>query len=178
MSAARIYLGRGPNEPPSSREEAELRVLRALATERQPDIVRSVALGVARSWPIYTHDDEEMQAIIERREQEEREMTHLDVFEPDLRDRTDWDTALMWFGAINPPSQWHNGRELWSYNRTQKIIRLRSFGLQQSRQPSWEWIADAMRLRSRYMAKQEYEHGIDGIWRAARGKDWNRPQRA
>lgn len=163
-------LGRGDREPPRSREETEVRVLRALATERQPGLVKGIRVGYRVAWPEYREDP------VEDEDLESLDLSSIDVFLSDPRDRDDWYIALRWFGALNQPGDWNKHQRVWTYNKVQRLIRWRSYGLMDCNPPSWEWIGHRERM-SESSARREYQWGVDQMWRAAQGLAVQRDRR-
>lgn len=149
------------HERPISRQECELRVLRALATQRCPGIVLATSQGIRSNMPSYVHDESDLKA-----QKELIEIDRVETFIPDRRDLSDWDTAFAWFCTLYPPRDRPKGWTPWTWNRTQRVINWRSYGLDDDTQPSFEWIAKEMKV-TRDTIRRWYGDGIDTCWQAA-----------
>jgi hypothetical protein len=47
-------------------------------------------------------------------------------FQPLPADHDDFDEAMRWFTALNPPATWHHRRKPWSLNREQRVLFYRA----------------------------------------------------
>ena len=79
-------------------------------------------------------------------------------------DIADFDVAMAWFAALNPPDLRNGSAEAWSFNRSQKVLVLRSLG------HPWSFgkIADKWGLTPDG-ARKLYVRSIEAIWRVANG---------
>jgi len=136
-----------------SRLEAEHRMLRGLKTSRAPGVVREVQLGIKINWPVHeiVGDRWDYAAPLEPR-----------AFEPNRRDRDDWDVALGWLTSLYPPKRrpkdWRPGQ----LNLEQKLVVLKSWGY------TWRTLGERCG-RSHEWARKRYQHSIDIVTAAANG---------
>lgn len=159
------------HEQPVTRAECEWRMLRALSTMRCPGIVKTTMGGVRSNMPAYIHDETDL-AWQKELLAEDDEV--LELFRPDRRDLSDWDTALIWFTAICRDEDTYKGRKAWSLTRHQKVIRWRSYGIDNDAQPTWRFIGSQIEA-DHVRAKRWYDEGVDIAWRWARNREtWNR----
>lgn len=161
--SAPLYLG-WPRERPISREETEWRVLRGLATARVPGIVRGIRQDAGSMWPAYVFEAADIKA---QQETKNDTAEWCETFSPTRRDCSDWWCAMAWWVALNPPVDWHPNRNPWSLNRSQEIVRWRSYGIDDSNQPSWRWIGREMNI-NKDTARLDYHHALDLMWAVAR----------
>jgi hypothetical protein len=86
-------------------------------------------------------------------------------FYPQRSDRQDFDVAMGWVTALNPPELWHKRRKAWSLSRMQKVLLWRSLPVPLS----FEAIGHEFDWKGHQRAQQVYADGIEKIWRAANG---------
>lgn len=86
-------------------------------------------------------------------------------FQPLPSDLADFDRAMAWVAALNPPEEWHKKRKAWSLNRTQRVMVWRAL----DRPLSFADIGHELKL-SRTRARQIYQDGIAACWRVANGR--------
>lgn len=157
------------HEQPATRAECEYRMLRALATMRG-NVVKTTMGGVRSNMPAYVHDETD---LAWQKELIADDDEVLELFRPDRRDLSDWDTALIWFTAICRDEDIYKGRKAWALTRHQKVIRWRSYGIDNGAQPTWRFIGRQMES-SDTTVRRWYEEGIDIAWRwAGNRKKWN-----
>ena len=87
-------------------------------------------------------------------------------FRPLPLDHKDFDVAMGWFVALNPPELWNSRRLPWGLSRLQRVILWRSLATPLS----FAEIAHECRWMDYQRAQQAYADGIDKVWRAANGK--------
>lgn len=87
------------------------------------------------------------------------------LFKPSPRDLDDYDTAIAWFAALNPPELWGQSRETWTLSESQCVLvwRVVMSAL------SWRDIARQVGA-SRQGARLIYGEALTGVHRAANGQ--------
>lgn len=139
-------------------EAVEYRLLRAVA---QVDDIG--APGLARQRPLEAFKTtEEATADMGR--------TVLNEIAPRFRpvpsDLSDFDTAMAWFVALNPPEHWADSRRVWSLSNRQWAVFYRSRSIQYT----YGEIADRLKLRSKQRARYYYDDAIKRCHAIANGK--------
>ena len=86
------------------------------------------------------------------------------AFKPTPADQSDFDVAMAWWTALNPPELWHNSREAWAINMQQKVLLWRSIPLPMS----FAEIAVKHRM-TRQRVNFLYHDGLEKCFRAANG---------
>jgi hypothetical protein len=148
-------------EPPGqvSLLMAEGRLMRALAVSGAEGIQDGPHAGrerVFRSIAEAMAEAEREAKALESRQAEER-------FQPGPADLEDWDTAMSWFAALDPPEErW--GRPAWTLNETQQVLVWRA------RRHSWSAVSRHAELPIR-TARDLYAEGIAQVCRVANGLD-------
>lgn len=116
--------------------------------------------------------------------EEERKQILLDrpyaiKFEPTISDHSDFETAMSWVVAINPPDIWDvaKKRKAWSLSRKQRILYWRAKNVPlsfveiaqafQPKDPTGKPIGDPVTWQS---IQQDYNRAIDWCLRAANGE--------
>jgi hypothetical protein len=80
-------------------------------------------------------------------------------------DHSDFETAMGWFVALNPPELWHKRRMAWALSKMQRVLLLRSFDVPLS----YEAIGRECGWKGHQRATQVYAEAVDKCWRAANG---------
>lgn len=101
-----------------SLEMAEGRIMRALAMCGGPGVLaahRGTTLNLIVSAAEVSLD--EIADAVEARNLR---------FRPMPQDHDDFDVAMAWFAALNPPEHWHHQRQRWTFNRPQQVLWARA----------------------------------------------------
>ncbi len=85
-------------------------------------------------------------------------------FEPSPRDVGDYEIALGWFAALNPPELWHRQRDAWTLNQAQCVLVWRMM------LPPLSWRKIAAHGGSHAGVRQVYGAALASVHRAANGK--------
>lgn len=102
----------------------------------------------------------------------EARLHNLPRFQPLPRDHEDFEVAMGWFGAINPPERWGPTRQSWTLNRVQRIMLMRTLTIQLSWSDigaSFENEAKGIPAISGPRARQLYVRGMEMCHRVANG---------
>lgn len=86
-------------------------------------------------------------------------------FKPLPQDRADFEVAMGWFAAINPPELWSRRRKPWSLSREQRVLLYRSRAVPLS----YGEIGARLGWRGHQRAQQVFGEAVEGCWRAANG---------
>lgn len=81
------------------------------------------------------------------------------------QDHSDFDIAMAWFAALNPPELWHKRREPWSLNRLQWVLIYRALDVPLT----FAEIAHEFHVKQS-RAHVLYRDAIEACWRVANGK--------
>jgi hypothetical protein len=107
--------------------------------------------------------------IAEAMAEAEREAKALDSrraeerFAPGPADLKDWDVAMAWFAALDPPDLRPEWREPWSLTSEQKVLVWRA------QRRSFVAIAGLLGLSHHEPARRLYAGAIERAWRVANG---------
>lgn len=145
-----------------TRDMAEGRVMRAMAWAGAYNLMAPVTLVTADVLAAYAADD--MAVMV-------ADDSQVVKFEPLQQDHGDFETAMGWVVALNPPERWSADRIAWSLSPQQRVLYWRA----RNTPLSYQDIAQALargreRQRSWQAIQATYERAIDNVWRAANGR--------
>lgn len=86
-------------------------------------------------------------------------------FQPVPADYQDFEIAMGWVAALNPPEFWSKRRRAWSLSKTQRVLLWRSLPAPLS----FAAIGDELGWSGHQRAQQVYAEGVEKVWRAANG---------
>jgi len=102
--------------------------------------------------------------------------TQIIKFRPLPADHSDFEVAMSWVVALNPPEKWGYRRRYWSLSRAQRVL----YWLAKNTPLSLAEIADALscdengKLKGKPVSwqaiQQTYARAIDQVWQAANGR--------
>lgn len=108
---------------------------------------------------------EELARLMQEMEQSDSRVI-VERFKPLPQDHQDFDEAMSWFTALNPPELWHKRREPWTPNRFQWALFYRAIPVPLS----WAEIGHELGKVRFSRAQQLYDEAIEACWRVANGR--------
>jgi hypothetical protein len=88
----------------------------------------------------------------------------LNRFEPGQLDLKDWETAMSWFAALDPPELRDKDRPAWSLTLEQQVLIWRA------ERRSWRFLAKLLGRSTGYV-RDLYATAVERCWRVANGRE-------